>query len=201
MRPPNDVAHPVHDLIRRRWSPRAFNPTRRVEPTKLLSILEAARWAPSSFNGQPWNFLVATKDGPADYERMLGCLVEFNQNWAKSAPVLMIAVAAKAFTHNNKPNAHALYDTGAAVAYLTVEATARGLHVHQMAGFDAQKVREAYAVPDMAEPIAAIALGYLGDAGALPEDLQKKELAPGQRKRIDEFVFAGGWGKRPVWIG
>ena len=116
MRPLNDAAYPVHELIRRRWSPRAFNPNRRVEREKLLSILEAARWAPSSFNGQPWNFLVATKDDPAGYERMLACLVEFNQNWAKSAPVLMIAVAAKAFTHNNKPNAHALYDTGAADA-------------------------------------------------------------------------------------
>lgn len=195
MRPPNDVAHPVHDLIRRRWSPRAFNPNRRVEREKLLSILEAARWAPSSFNGQPWNFLVATKDDPADYERMLGCLVEFNQNWAKSAPVLMIAVATKAFTHNNKPNAHALYDTGAAVAWMTVEAAARGLHVHQMAGFEATKVREAYGVPDSSEPVAAVAIGYVGDSSSLPDDLRKKEDAPGQRKPLAEFVFSKAWGK------
>lgn len=200
MRPPHDVAHPVHDLIRTRWSPRAFAPDRRVEPEKLRSMFEAARWAPSSFNGQPWHFLVATKDDLADYERMLGCLVEFNQNWARSAPVLMIAVAARAFTHNNKPNAHALYDTGAAVAFLTLQATAMGVAVHQMAGFSAEQVRAAYGVPDTADPVTAVAIGYPGDPNSLPEDLRKKELAPGQRRPISEFVFSGEWGRKAGWV-
>src|SRR5918992_2742873 len=103
----HDVAHPVHDLIRRRWSPRAFS-DRPVEREKLLSVLEAARWAPSSFNAQPWSFLVATKEDPAEFERMLSCLVPGNQSWAKAGPVLMISVANTHFEHNGKPNRHAL---------------------------------------------------------------------------------------------
>ena len=167
MRPPHETAHPINYLLRQRWSPRAFA-GRRVEPEKLRGMLEAARWAPSSFNAQPWSFLVATKEDPADYERMLGCLVEFNQKWARSAPVLMISVATHAFTHNGKPNRHSFYDTGAAVAMLAVEATSLGLHVHQMAGFEPEKVRAAYNVPDTAEPASAIAVGYVGDPASLP---------------------------------
>lgn len=202
MRPSNAVDHPVHDLIRTRWSPRAFAPDRPVEHAKLRSMLEAARWAPSSFNGQPWHFLVANRtDDPADYERMLSCLVEFNQKWARSAPVLMIAVANTHFTHNNKPNAHALYDTGAAVAFMVLEAMSLGLHVHQMAGFDADKVRELYAVPANLQPVTAIAVGYFGDANSLSEDLRKKELAPGQRRPLSEFVFSGAWGRKSELIG
>jgi nitroreductase len=172
-----------------------------VEPEKLRSILEAARWAPSSFNAQPWSFLVATKDDPADFQRMLGCLVEFNQQWAKSAPVLMISVATSAFAHNGQPNRHAFYDTGAAVAMMSVEATSLGLHMHQMAGFLPEKVREAYGVPATAEPASAIALGYLGDPASLPDELRKREETPGQRKPIAEFVFSKGWGQSPSWVG
>src|SRR4051812_3077873 len=174
MRPPHDVAHPVHELIRRRWSPRAFA-DRRVEPEKLRRVFEAARWAPSSFNAQPWSYLLATKDDPADYERMLGCLVEGNQKWAKSAPVLIVSVATHAFEHNGKPNRHAFHDVGAASAFLTIEATALDLFVHQMAGFSPEKVREAYGVPASAEPIAAMALGYAGDPQSLPDEQRKRE--------------------------
>src|SRR3954451_17751939 len=110
MRPPHETTYPINDLLRQRWSPRAFA-DRRVEPDKLRSILEAARWAPSSYNAQPWSFIVATKDDPADYQRMLGCLIEFNQSWAKTAPVLMVSVATHAFTHNGQPNRHSFYDT------------------------------------------------------------------------------------------
>jgi nitroreductase len=199
MRPPQQTAYPINHLLRQRWSPRAFA-DRRVEPEKLRSLLEAARWAPSSFNAQPWNFLVATKDDPADYQRMLECLVEGNQKWAKSAPVLMISVAHSAFSHNAKPNRHSFYDTGAAVAMMVVEATSLGLHVHQMAGFLPEKVREAYHVPESAEPVSAIALGYVGDAASLPDDLRKREEAPGERKPISQFVFAKDWGAKPEWI-
>jgi nitroreductase len=199
MRPPHDVAHPVHDLIRRRWSARAFA-DRPVEPEKLRRIFEAARWAPSSFNAQPWSYLVATKDEPADYERMLGCLVEGNQKWAKSAPVLVISVAAHAFEHNGKPNRHAFHDVGAATAFLTIEATALGLFVHQMAGFSPEKVRDAYGVPATAESVAALALGYAGDPASLPDDLRKRELEPGKRKAIEQFVYSGGWGQQPTWL-
>jgi nitroreductase len=199
MHPPHDTAYPINYLLRQRWSPRAFA-NRRVEPEKLRSVLEAARWAPSSSNGQPWNFIVATKDDPAEFDRMLGCLVEGNQVWARSAPVLMVSVASSVFAHNGKPNRHAFYDTGAAAAMLSVEATSLGLHVHQMAGFLPDKVREVYGVPATAEPASAIALGYLGDPSALSEELRKRELTPGQRKPMSEFVFSSGWGKRPEWL-
>src|SRR4051812_10829344 len=135
--PHNATQHPIHDLLGNRWSPRAFAPDRLIEPATLRSLLEAARWSPSSSNGQPWSFLVAPKQDAAEFQKMLGCLVEANQVWAKTASVLMISVAAKNFEHHNKPNAHYAYDTGASVAHLTFEAAARGLYVHQMAGFDA----------------------------------------------------------------
>jgi nitroreductase len=190
----NDVAHPVHDLVRRRWSPRAFS-SRAVERETLLSVLEAARWAPSSFNAQPWSFLVATQEDPAGFERMLNCLVPQNQAWAKAAPVLMIAVAKTHFEHNGKPNRHALYDTGQAVAFLTLQATALDLYVHQMAGFSAGQAREAYAIPAGAEPVAAIALGYLGEPDSLPEGVRERELVPGKRRPLSEFVFGERWGE------
>jgi nitroreductase len=192
-RPVHDVQYPIHDLLRRRWSPRAFA-ERPVEREKLQSALEAARWAPSSFNGQPWGFMVATKDDPQEYQRMLACLVPFNQAWAKSAPVLMISVARITFDHNGQPNRHAWYDTGAAVAMMAVEATAQGLYVHQMAGFEPDVARRTYDIPASTEPVSAIAMGYLGEPSELPEDLRKKELAPGQRKSTKDFVFEGRWG-------
>ena len=188
----NEVSHPVHDLIRRRWSPRAFA-ARPVEREKLQTVLEAARWAPSSFNAQPWSFLVATKEDLADFDRMLGCLVEKNQSWAKAAPVLMIAVAQTHFPHNGKPNRHALHDVGQAVAYLTLQATALDLYVHQMAGFSAEKARELYGIPESAEPMVALALGYIGDPHSLPPDLRDREAAPGTRKPLNASVFAGKW--------
>lgn len=185
--------HPINELLRRRWSPLAFS-ARRVEPEHLLSLMEAARWAPSSFNGQPWNFILATKDEPEEFERMLGCLAEANRRWAKDAPVLMIAVASLLFARNGKPNRHAFYDTGAAVMSLIVEATARGLHAHQMGGFSPERARELYAIPENAEPVAAIALGYTGDPDALPADLRERELKTAVRKPLSDFVFAGRWG-------
>lgn len=190
-----DAAHPIHDLLARRWSPRAFA-DRPVERDKLLSLLEGARWAPSSNNEQPWHFIVATKDDPEGFARLLDCLVEKNQSWAKAAPVLMMSVASTVFSRNGKPNRHALHDVGQAVADLTVQATALGLYVHQMAGFSVDKARETYGVPATAEPVAAIAVGYLGDPGTLPPDLREREGVLSTRKPIEEFVFTGAWGRR-----
>src|SRR5215212_3506304 len=187
-----DAAHPIHDLLQKRWSPRAFA-DRAVEREKLLSLLEAARWAPSSNNEQPWHYIVATKDEPEEFGRLLACLVEKNQSWAKAAPVLMLSVASTVFSRNGKPNRHALHDTGQAVAGLTVQATALGLYVHQMAGFSVEKARETYNLPPTVEPVAAIALGYLGDPSTLPEDLREREVALSTRKPIGEFVFTGSW--------
>ena len=184
---------PVHELIRERWSPRAFA-DKPVPQDVLRSIFEAARWAPSSFNEQPWAYIVATKDDKENFEKMLSVLVDFNVQWAKSAPVLALAVAKLAFANNNAPNRNAQYDTGAATALLSVEATARGLAVHQMAGFDAEKARKVFEIPKGWEPIAALAIGYPGDPASLPAPLKDREMAPRTRKPIAEFVMSGQWG-------
>ncbi|TAL12513.1 MAG: nitroreductase [Nitrospirae bacterium] len=199
MEKPADTRHPIHDLLKRRWSPRAFS-DRPVEPDTLRSLLEAARWAPSSSNEQPWNFLVATKDDQAEFSRLLSCLMEGNILWAQRAPVLMVSVARMSFEEGGEPNRHAYYDVGQAVADLSVQATALGLFVHQMAGFHPDKVRELYGVPKEFEPVAMIALGYPGDPESLPEKFRTREVAPRGRKPLAEFVFAGRWGKKSPLI-
>ena len=195
MEKPADTNHPIHDLLRRRWSPRVFA-DKSIETEKLRSCLEAARWAPSCYNEQPWFFLVATKENRTEYDRMLGCLVEFNQGWAKSAPVLMISVASLQFSRNGKPNRHGVHDVGLAVENMVIQAMAHNIFTHQMAGFDVDKTRNTYSIPDGFEPVAAIALGYMGNPQTLPEDLRKRELEPGTRKSMDAFVFSGRWGQK-----
>ena len=192
MKKPAPSEFPVHELIRERWSPRAFA-DKPVPQDVLRSIFEAARWAPSSFNEQPWAYIVATKDDKENFEKMLSVLVDFNVQWAKSAPVLALAVAKLTFAKNNAPNRNAQYDTGAATALLSVEATARGLAVHQMAGFDAEKARQVFGIPKGWEPIAALAIGYPGDPASLPPPLKDREMAPRTRKPIAEFVMSGQW--------
>ena len=196
---PAPVEFPVNELIQNRWSPRAFS-DKHVPQEVLRSLFEAARWAPSSNNEQPWAFIVATKDDAENFEKSLGALVEFNANWAKKAPVLVIAVAELAFAKNNAPNRNAQYDVGAASLQLCLEATARGLVVHQMAGFDPETAKEAYDIPQGWEPIAAMAIGYPGDASSLPEPLQSREKAPRTRKRIREFVMSGQWGHTAEFV-
>lgn len=193
MHKPAPTQHPTHDLIRDRWSPRAFA-DKLVEPHLLASLFEAARWAPSSYNAQPWNYLVATKDHPQEFSKMLGVLVEFNANWAKSAPVLALAVSHLNFKHNGAPNRNAFYDTGAASVLLAIEATARGLAVHQMAGFDPVAAKREYNIPQDYEAIAALAIGYPGEPRSLPDQLRENELAPRTRKPLAEFVMSGHWG-------
>lgn len=187
------VSLELHELLQKRWSPVAFAP-RAVEPEKLRSLFEAARWAPSSFNEQPWVYIVATTDEPEDFARLLGCLVEGNRAWAQFAPVLMLSVAKLNFALNDKPNRHALHDVGAASANLTLQATALGLFVHQMAGYDVEKARREFSIPEGYEPGAAMALGYLGDDAGLPEKLRGRNAAARKRKAASEFVFAGSWG-------
>ena len=193
MHKPAPSDFPVHELIRQRWSPRAFA-DKPVPQDVLRSIFEAARWAPSSNNEQPWAYIVATKDNKESFDKMLSALVEFNAQWARSAPVLALAVAKLTFAKNNAPNRNAFYDTGAASALLSVEATAQGLAVHQMAGFDPEKARQVFGIPPGWEPIAALAIGYPGDPASLPPPLKDRELAPRARKPIAEFVMAGQWG-------
>ncbi len=188
----SDNQYPVEKLLRQRWSPLAFS-ERLVEPEKLCSVLEAARWAASSYNEQPWSFIVATKDDPAEFNRLLGCLAQGNQEWAQNAPVLMLSVAKLYFERNGVENRHAFHDVGAAAAQLAMQATAYGLFIHQMAGFDVPLAKEVYNIPEGYEPVAALALGYLGDPQTLSQRLQQRELAPRARKPLAEFVFSGNW--------
>lgn len=178
--------------IRRRWSPRAFS-EEAVSPEDLRKLFEAARWAPSSYNEQPWRFLVGVK-GDSTYQRIFDSLVEFNQMWAKSAPVLILTLSRREFTHSGKSNHHGMHDLGLATAMLMVQATHLGLHTHGMAGFDHEKARAAFGIPAEYEVGAVIAVGYLGDPESLAEGMRERELEPRQRKPLEEIVLTD-WAK------
>ncbi|RMF71537.1 MAG: nitroreductase [Acidobacteria bacterium] len=192
------VDHPIHDLLARRWSPRAFA-DRGVEPDALRRLFEAARWAPSAFNEQPWRFLVARREQPEAFEALASCLVEGNQAWARRAPVLAITLAARRFARNDRENPHAWHDVGLAVAQLTVQATALGLAVHQMAGIVPERVVEVGAVPDGFEPVTGLAIGYPGDPETLPGKFRAAETAPRVRRPQNETVFGIRFGSQPGW--
>ncbi len=187
-----DTQYAIEDSVRKRWSPLAFS-DRMVEQEKLLSVLEAARWAASSYNEQPWSFIIATKENSVEFEHLLSILAEGNQEWARTAPVLMLTVAKLHFERNGKENRHAFHDVGAASANLAIQAAALDLYIHQMAGFDVPKAKEVYQIPGGYEPVAAIALGYLGNSQTLSESLQQRESNPRTRKPLDKFVFANSW--------
>jgi len=193
MEKPAETTYPIHELLRRRWSPRAFL-DKMVETDKLRSLFEAARWAPSSDNEQPWQFVVATKDSPSEYDRLFQCLKEGNKKWAHLAPVLMLSIAHLNWEEDGTPNRHAFHDTGMAVFSLIVQATALGLVVHQMAGFDVEKARTDLKVPTGHEPVAMIAVGYPGGPDILPDRLKQRELLLRERTPIAEFVFSAEWG-------
>jgi len=188
----------IHPLIASRRSTRAFAATS-VEPETLASLMEAARWAPSCMNEQPWSFIVATKENKSDFDRLLGCLIEFNVQWAQHAPLLLLSVATLTFASTGEANRHALHDVGQAIANLTFQATTSGLVVHQMAGFDVEKARREFSIPRYYEPVAAVAIGYSGNPAELPEKLRKKDESPRERKPLTNFVFEGGWGHSAEW--
>jgi len=188
---PAATDHAILDLLARRWSTRAFS-DRSVEPETLRILFEAARWAPSSGNGQPWSFLVARKEEATEFERIASVLNSGN-SWARHAAVLAISVAALD-REPGRPNTHAWHDVGIASENLTIQATALGLSVHMMGGFSAEKSRELFAIPERWAPVAAIAIGYPGDLHMLPEELQQRESGPRRRKPMSEFVFQGAWG-------
>lgn len=184
---------PIHELVANRWSPRAF--TGETMPVASLKrVLEAARWAPSCFNEQPWRFIVATNDDDAAFARALGCLNESNQRWAKKASALLFTAAKKTFARDGKPNRYALHDLGLAVENLVLQALADGWHAHQMAGIDAGAVRERYAVPEDFETLTAIALGKLADPATLPDPLREREQKPRERLPLSDIAFAGRFG-------
>jgi len=190
-----DPAHPVHDLIAARWSPYAYEP-REVSGADLLSCLEAARWSASSYNEQPWRFIVARRQNEAEFRQMLDCLVEANQQWAQHAGAIVLTVVSRVFSRNGKPNRVAEHDIGLAAGNLSLQATSLGLAVHQMAGINASKARQTYSIPEHYDALTAIAIGYAATAGSAPsEELASRDTAPRSRKPLDEITFAGGWEK------
>lgn len=193
LKKPAEASHELHDIIRERWSPRAFD-ARPVPHDALLSCLEAARWAASSNNVQPWRFIVATNEDAGAHGKALSGFNPRNQRWAKAAPVLIFVLARKV-NDAGAPNAPAQYDTGAAVAQLALQATALGLAVHQAGGVEKEKIRDMYAIPEDTDVMVGLGLGYQGDPDSLPEDLPGREREPRKRKPLSEIVFAGAYGE------
>lgn len=189
-----ETTYPIHELLAERWSPRTFAP-RPLSGEALGSLLEAARWAPSSRNEQPWRFVIATQAQREDFDRIAATLSDSNRAWAGQASALMIGAVRKLWLHNDMPNSYAWYDLGQAVGHLSVQASALGLHLHQMGGFDKNKARALLNIPDDCEAVVAIAIGHLGDIASQPEETQKRELAPRSRRPLEETVFAGQWGR------
>jgi nitroreductase len=185
--------HPIDDLIANRWSPYVFD-ERPVPDKDLLSLFEAARWAPSSYNEQPWRYIVATKDDPEEFDRLLSCLTEGNQMWARHAPVLALGVVSLRFERNDKPNRAAHHDLGQASANLSHEATKRGLSVHQMIGVMPDRAREIYHIPEGFEVLTGLAIGYRGKADA-GDRLGKRDHTARTRRPVSAFLFSGDWGR------
>jgi nitroreductase len=191
-----DPEHEILDVIRQRWSPRAFDPAKGVAPRDLRRIFEAARWAPSSFNEQPWRFVVTDRDRtPAAFADLLESLDGWNHDWAKHAPVLVLVALSTRLQRTGHPNQSAWYDTGQAVGFLTLQATGMGLAVRQMEGFDRVRAREVCQVPETFEPLIAMAIGYEGDPDLLQSERHRAaERQPRQRQSAETFVFEGAWG-------
>jgi len=175
----------LHQLIRTRWSPNEFS-SRPVELEKLRSMFEAARWAASCFNEQPWRYILATRTDPEQFGKVLGLLAERNQQWAKTAYAIGFSAGKKTFSHSGKPDRFGLHDTGAATANLAIEGTALGVRTHFMGGFDAQRARSEFHIPDDFEIGAAFAIGYIDETATLP--------GVRTRKSLEEIVFSGDWG-------
>lgn len=179
----------VLPAILERWSPRAFA-DRDVSPADLKKVFEAARWAPSSYNEQPWRFLVGVR-GSTTFDKIGSALMPFNQAWALNAPVLILGVAKTKFSHNDTANNYAIFDLGAASSFITLQAAALGLATHQMAGFDKAKAREVFSIPDLYEVGSTMALGYQGEPSTLAnEQLITGEVAPRTRKPVSELVLS-----------
>jgi nitroreductase len=185
----------IHPILETRWSPRAFS-DEAIDFQKIQRMLEAARWAPSCFNEQPWRFIIGVKNEGETYRNILSSLAEFNQKWAVTAPLLILCCGKKHFTLRDEENIYFKYDTGQAAAYLTMQAVHEGLYVHQMAGFDKHKVIELFNLPIDYEPLTVMAFGYMGDPEMLPEEIKKMEYADRYRNELNSFVFEERFGEK-----
>ena len=191
---PAPVSEPILDCLKNRWSPVVFD-SRPIEVSVIKSIFEAARWAASCFNEQPWRFIVVERDS-VDFGKAIDCLVEANQVWAKDAPLLVFTAVAKQLERNGNPNRCAEHDLGLAVGNLSTQATAHGLSVHQMGGINLSKVRLTYQIPDNFDPVTALAIGYAGDPTQAPPGLSERDASPRSRRPNEATVFGSeGWGQ------
>ena len=189
--------HPIHELLAARYSPYGFDPGYQVSASELCSLFEAVRWAASSFNEQPWRFLSARREETEAFERLLSCLIEFNQSWACHASALFIGMTLPKFSSRDERNPAAVHDLGIATATLTLEASARGLAAHAMIGIEAERVRSLCAVPAEVDPVIAIALGKPGHPPGLAEKLAGRDREARERKALGDFVFGAAW-QRPA---
>jgi nitroreductase len=194
MKKPATTQAPIHDIIANRWSPRAYDASKPVSQAQIISMLEAARWAPSCFGDEPWRFIVWDKNkDAAAWEKAFDCIVQGNQGWAKDAPVFVLICAGTLFEQNQKLNRWGAYDTGAAAVSLSLQATSMGLVTHQMGGFDGEKTRAAFNIPEQFEMMSMMAVGYIADVDALPEEAKERTLAPRKRKPLGELFYEGVW--------
>jgi nitroreductase len=191
MKPEPSFLYSIHPLLKKRWSPRAFA-SRPVEEEKIHLLFEAARWAASAMNEQPWRFIYAVREDRGRYNQLLECLNDRNKIWAKSAPMLILTMVKTHFEKNNKPNRWAFHDLGLAIGNLTTQASALDLYVHNMAGFSIEKATELFSLPADLEPVTMIAVGYIGDHSLLPEDFRKSETEPQKRKPPEELILTSG---------
>ncbi len=199
----NPVEHSVLDAIANRWSPYRFEP-REVEDEKLLQCLEAARWAASSFNDQPWSWVIARRQDTVAFEKTIGCLLEANQGWASNAGALILTAIRTKFAYNQKPNRVALHDLGQAACQMSLQAAALGLQVHQMAGVNLSRVRSEFGIPDEFEPQTAIAIGYPDSSEPKPDSddakLHQRDTGSRQRNPLSEQVFTSAWGQKADFV-
>lgn len=194
MQKPAITQQPIHELIANRWSGRAYDASQGVSQEQVISLLEAARWAPSCFGDQPWRYVVCNKaDNLQAWQAAFDCLVSGNQSWAVNAPVLLLICADTLFGHNDKPNKWAPYDTGAATENLCLQATALGLMAHQMGGFDADKARATFNVPERYQILAMVTVGYQAAVESLSGEIKERETAARSRKPLNELFFNGQW--------
>ncbi len=191
-----DTQEEIDDLLARRWSGRAYDADRPVAHEYIISLLEAARWAPSCYGEEPWRYIVCDKStNEAAWDRAFSCLAEGNQSWAVNAPVLILALANTIFSHNDNENRWAQYDTGAASMSLCIQASSLGLMVHQMGGFSAEKAAEVFSIPEQHTSMAMMAIGYQLAEDNITGELMQRESSARQRNPLADQFFDGEWGK------
>ncbi len=194
-----NMDHAIHPILRERYSPYAFD-NKIIPQNDLCSLFEAARWTASSFNEQPWHFIVASRDDQQDFQRILSCLMPANAQWACEGSTIALGITRKIFSANGKMNRSAEHDLGQATANIVNEAMSRGIYAHQMAGILPDHAQELYAIPQEYMVVCAMVLGYLGDPMRLPPALRERERYPQERHSLHDFVFSDKWGATAPFV-